>query len=220
MGYSMKGFGKPKQTDDSNNMTKGAASMMNQASAIAYKAPIQQRVIREGKITSGRDPRDLGAGSEYAGETTTTGRVIPEGGFRRGEETVSSVGARQRTGSKQGVGDTREIVYTKEGGMSTFITPEGRYHADEVSTEEYRKGYGRIHTGKQEVTTHYRNPKSKEASASGYAPKWSEVKDKRVAGSGGYSADGTVIERQVSRITPRKSSSAKPSAKVPNIKRK
>ena len=98
--------------------------------------------------------------------------------------------------------------------MSTFITPEGRYHADDVSTQEYRKGYGRIHRGKQEVTTHYYNPKSKEASEKGYAPKYSKVKDKKVVGSRGYTDDGYVIEGTANRIKTRKGASTKPTAKV------
>lgn len=214
MAFKLKGLGSKKVTDNTHNMTPGAAVKMTSSPVMQYTSPVKQKIIKGGKVVSGRDPRDLGAGSEYAGETTTTGRVIPEGGFRRGEETVIDVGSRKRTGSNKGVGDTREIVYTKEGGMSTFITPEGRYHADDVSTAEYRQGYGRTHTGKQKVTTHYYNPSSKQASKQGYAPKWSEVKDKRVAGSGGYREDGIVIEREASRIKPRKGASTKPTARV------
>lgn len=214
MGFKMKGLGNKKVTDNSHNMTPGAAIKMTSSPVMQYTSPVKQKRISGGRIVSGRDPRDEGAGSEYAGETTTTGRVIPEGGFRRGEETIIDVGSRKRTGSKTGVGDTREIVYTKEGGMSTYITPEGRYHADDVSTADYRRGYGRIHTGKQEVTTHYYNPKSKEASKQGYAPKYSKVKDKRVAGSGGYRDDGIVIEKEASRIKPIKGASTKPTARV------
>lgn len=216
MGFKMKGLGNKKVTDNSHNMTPGATAKMNDAVFMQYTSPISQKqqYLRDRKVVSGRKPGEVGAGAEYAGETTVSGRVIPEEGFRRGDQRIISVGPRQRTGSKQGVGDTREIIYEKEGGMSTYITPEGRYHADDVSTEDYRKGYGRLHTAKQKVRTHVFAPGATDASEKGYAPVWDKAGYRKVAGSRGYKKDGYVIEGEASRITPRKGASTKPTAKV------
>lgn len=43
MGFSLKGFGQAKKTDDTNNMTKGAAIRMNASPVMRYTSPVQQR---------------------------------------------------------------------------------------------------------------------------------------------------------------------------------
>lgn len=42
MGFSLKGFGQAKKTDDTNNMTKGAAIKMNSAPLMNYSSPVKQ----------------------------------------------------------------------------------------------------------------------------------------------------------------------------------
>lgn len=42
MGFSLKGFGQAKKTDDTNSMTKGAAVKMNSAPLMQYTSPVKQ----------------------------------------------------------------------------------------------------------------------------------------------------------------------------------
>ena len=49
MGYSMKGFGKPKITDDSNNMTKSASVKIDGSAVMQYASPVKQNRGVEGK---------------------------------------------------------------------------------------------------------------------------------------------------------------------------
>ena len=126
MAFKMKGFGQPKKTDDTNNMTKGAAAMMNQSLAMAYKAPIKQ-VAKDKKEVAGRDTRYA---YNEAGEQIG---IVGEGGgvyqpTRSRHEAASKGTGEYYTEGKLDIKDYSGKIVEGEGGVIRgFKTASGEY---------------------------------------------------------------------------------------------
>lgn len=137
MAFKMKGFGQPKKTDDTNNMTKGAAAMMNQSLAMAYKAPIKQ-VADDKREVAGKDPRYA---YNEAGEQIG---IVTEGGGVRQPTRSRHEAASQGTGAyytdgKLDIKDYAGKVVMGEGDVIRgFKDDKGKYTAFENPTTRER----------------------------------------------------------------------------------
>lgn len=122
MAFNMKGFGKPKVTDDSNNMTKGAAIKMNASPVMKYSSPVKQ-VADKGVKGRSKDYTYSESGEVIGieGSMGESWRPTKKGAemIKKGEGELFKPGA---------LDDYKGSIVEGEGGIIRgFKTAEGKY---------------------------------------------------------------------------------------------
>tara|TARA_B100000902_G_C27280883_1_gene901690 strand:+ start:1299 stop:1874 length:576 start_codon:yes stop_codon:yes gene_type:complete len=136
MAFSLKGFGKAKNTDDSNNMTKGAAIKMTASPVMRY-SPIQQS-----SGTSTKPPKDdLFATDESGATVGIRGTTFDEEGNRQtyvpDPESLRKIRERNKSGDLpkyedykgnvvMGDNDRVRGLMDDKGNFTRFVNPTSR----------------------------------------------------------------------------------------------
>ncbi len=136
MAFSLKGFGKAKNTDDSNNMTKGAAIKMTASPVMRY-SPIQQS-----SGTSTKPPKDdLFATDESGATVGIRGTTFDEKGNRQtyvpDPESLRKIRERNKSGDLpkyedykgnvvMGDNDRVRGLMDDKGNFTRFVNPTSR----------------------------------------------------------------------------------------------